>query len=342
MALLDGAIPIETDDHVLRARRTAGFTRIAMGLIGVLVIAAEHSLLPYPALGAVGFALIALTAGVQLAGAHASWLSVEESLSGVAGILIVGLGSQRVGVLSILWLVAIASGVLARGGRVHWLGRYIVLAALVLPVARYGSLSGEYAAMCFAALGLLLTSGRLTRELNHLLMKARLQAESAETLLLAGDIAARMGELGEPACAVAPAPAGEASGSLSAAELASARGALDRLLAGEGLSIVVQPIVDIRSGAIHAFEALARFGRPREGSSPLHWFSLADQLGERPNLERACLRQALELHARAHGLGWAGAGRGARRGAAAGVTSAARAARCNDAEVKAGAYVPAS
>ena len=62
--------------------------------------------------------------------------------------------------------------------------------------------------------------------------------------------------------------------------------------------MVVQPIVDIRSGTIHAFEALARFGRPREGASPLHWFSLADQLGERPNLERACLRRALELHAR--------------------------------------------
>ena len=195
MALLDGAIPIESDDHVLRARRTAAFTRIAMGVIGLLVIAAERSLLPHPAFGAAGFALIALTAGVQVAGPSASWLSVEESLSGVAGILVVGLGSQRVGVLSILWLVAIASGVLARGGRVHWLGRYIVLAALVLPLARYGSLSGEYAAMCVAALGLLLTSGRLTRELNHLVMQARVQAESAETLLLAGDIAARMGEL---------------------------------------------------------------------------------------------------------------------------------------------------
>ena len=57
-------------------------------------------------------------------------------------------------------------------------------------------------------------------------------------------------------------------------------------------------IVDIRDGTIHAFEALARFGQPRRGSSPLQWFSLADQLGERPGLERACLRQALDLHAR--------------------------------------------
>jgi EAL domain-containing protein (putative c-di-GMP-specific phosphodiesterase class I) len=296
MALFNGTIPIESDDHVLRARRTAACTRIAMGLIGLLVILAEENLLPYPELGAVGFAVIALTAGVQFVGPPASWLRIEESLSGAAGVLIIGLGSERVGVLSILWLVAVASGVLARGGRVHWLGRYIVLAALVVPVARYGSLSVEYAAMCVAALGLLLTSGRLTRELNHLLMKARLQAESAETLLLAGDIAARMSELGEQAVPAASAAADDQPASEQ--EIASARDALQRLLAGEGLSMVVQPIVDIRDGTIHAFEALARFGQPRRGSSPLQWFSLADQLGQRPGLERACLRQALDLHAR--------------------------------------------
>ena len=298
MALLGGAIPIESDDHVLRARRTAACTRIGMGVIGLLVIAADGALLPNPALAAVGFALIALTAGVQLAGPRAAWLSIEESLSGLAAILIIGLGSQRVGVLSILWLVAIASGVLARGGRVHWLGRYIVLAALVLPVLRYGSLSVEYAAMCIAALGLLLTSGRLTRELNHLLMKARLQAENAETLLLAGDIAARMGELGEQPVVAAPVAASEQPPSLTDVEIANARDALAKLLAGEGLSMVVQPIVDIRNDTIHAFEALARFGRPREGTSPLHWFSLAEQLGQRAGLERACLGAALELHAR--------------------------------------------
>ncbi len=297
MGLLSGTIPIERDDHVLRARRTAACTRIVMGVIGVLVIVVQPSLLPYPALGMIGFAVIGLTSVVQFAGPPASWLGIEESLSGIAGVLIVGLGSQRVGVLSILWLVAVASGVLARGGRVHWLGRYIVLAALAMPIARYGSINAEYAALFVAAMGLLLTSGRLTRELNHLLKKARLQAESAETLLLAGDIAARMGELGEHAPVVAPAPAGETPAGLSAAERASARSALAKLLAGEGLSMVVQPIVDIRDGSIHAFEALARFGQPREGASPLHWFSLADQLGERANLERACLRMALELHA---------------------------------------------
>jgi EAL domain-containing protein (putative c-di-GMP-specific phosphodiesterase class I) len=62
--------------------------------------------------------------------------------------------------------------------------------------------------------------------------------------------------------------------------------------------MVVQPIVDIRSGAMHAYEALARFSRPGMDGSPLHWFALAEQLGERAALERACLRLALELFER--------------------------------------------
>ena len=81
--------------------------------------------------------------------------------------LIIGLGSQQRDVLSILWLVAIASGVLARGGRVHWLGRTSCSPRWRCRSRATDQLSGEYAAMCVAALGLLLTSGRLTRELNH-------------------------------------------------------------------------------------------------------------------------------------------------------------------------------
>ncbi len=294
MGLLNGTIPIEHDDHILRGRRTAACTRIAMGVLGTAVILTHSRLLPHPALGLAGFAVIWLTSIVQLSRPPESWLRIEESLSGVAAVLIVGLGSQRVSVLSILWLVALASGVLARGGRVHWLGRYIVLGALMLPAVRYGSVSGEYAGLCAATLGLLLTSGRLTRELNHLLMQARLQAESAETLLLAGDIAARMADRGEAPATDAPSAAHAAPLGLSAEETASARDALARLIAGEGLSMVVQPIVDMRTGKAHAYEALARFG-PRMDGSPLHWFALAQQLGERSALERACLRLALDL-----------------------------------------------
>ena len=58
--------------------------------------------------------------------------------------------------------------------------------------------------------------------------------------------------------------------------------------------MAVQPIVDLRDGTVHAYEALARFGQGGT-DSPLHWFSLAEEFGERDELERSCLRAALTL-----------------------------------------------
>jgi EAL domain-containing protein (putative c-di-GMP-specific phosphodiesterase class I) len=296
LPLLEPAVPIERDDgRILRARQTAAKTRIAMGLIGVALLLAQPRLLPHPTLGILGFAMIVLTAVVQLVVLRPSWLRFEESAAAAAAVLIIGVGDQHVSVLSVLWLAAIASGVMARGGRVHWLGSAIVFGALALPVIRADHLSGQYAAMCVAALGLLLTCGRLTRELNHMLRLARLQADSAETLLLAGDIAARMSDRAAGDARSSPP---RAQDTLSAHEIASARTALARLIAGDGLTMVVQPIVDVRTRTVHAYEALARFGQPRVDGSPLHWFSLADELGQRPALERACLRGALDLFAR--------------------------------------------
>ncbi len=289
------AIPIERDERILRARRTAARTRVAMGLIGIALILTWPRLLPYPALGLAGFAIIELTALVQMAAMRPSWLKLEETAAAAAAVLIIGMGDQRVTALSILWLAAIASGVMARGGRAHWAGSLIVLAALVLPVLRMQSLSGQYAALCVAALGLLLTCGRLTRELNSMLRQARREAENAETLLLAGDIAARMTDRSERVASATRAVPMLPDETLSAEELANARDALAGLIAGEGLAMAVQPIVDIRSGTVHAYEALARFGRPRHDNSPLHWFSLAQELGQRAELERACVRAALEL-----------------------------------------------
>lgn len=290
-------IPIERDDHILRARKTAATTRVVLGVVGIVLIAAQPSLLPYPALGAVGFASILLTSIVQLTSSRVSWLRVEESVAGIAAILIIGLGDQHVTALSVLWLVAVATGVMARGGRVHWVGRLVVLTALALPIAREGQLSGEYAALCVAVIGLQLTSGRLTRELNRLLRQARLEAESAETLLLAGDIAARVAGSDTSAVAKRPASPGPPQ-PLSSAEEANARLALTKLIAGEGLTMAAQPIVDLDDGSVHAYEALARFKRRRSDRSPLHWFALAEELGERAELERACLRGALQLFAR--------------------------------------------
>jgi diguanylate cyclase len=409
---------LDTDPHVLRARRTAAWTRALLGLMGIALIHADTALLFHPSLSMAGFATISIAAVVQLSAPRLSWIRTEESIAGVAGLLIVGLQSERVSVVSIVWLAAVASGVLARGGRVHWIGRTVVLTALALPILRTGHITLEYAALCGATIGLLLTSGRLTRELNHLLHQARYDADHDDltgllsyaafravleraveessrsapiSLLLldlerfgivnkthghaAGD--ALLAAVGEQLLAVAgpdrpvgrlggdefaviartsdPLPLarvllealpvrseedrrpisacvgvsqtpadgenGEAllraadialrvakrsgltgqisayvGGSLSGSGERSARHSLDRLIEGKGLSMAVQPIVDPRTGAIHAYEALARFGR-RSTDSPLHWLAVAEEFGERDLLERACLRAALELFA---------------------------------------------
>jgi EAL domain-containing protein (putative c-di-GMP-specific phosphodiesterase class I) len=290
MGLLEGTVAIERDDHILRARRTAASTRIVVGLSGIALILLQPNLLPRPALGIAGFVTITLTALVHLSAPHMRWLRIEESLAGAAAILIVGLQGQRVTVLSLLWLVAVGSGVMARGGRVHWIGRTVVLLALALPVVLQGQLSTEHVALCLASLGLLLTSGRLTRELNHLLRQARHDADNAETLLLAGDIASRVAKRSGAGDAHPEASSGDG---LGAQDRTAAHAALARFIAGDGLAMAVQPIVDVRTGSVHAYEALARFTGSTEG--PLHWLALATKLGRRDALERACLRAALRL-----------------------------------------------
>ena len=301
---------IDSDAHVLRARRTAAITRATLGVNGMLLILAAPSRLAHPVLGAIGFAVICTTATTQLLAPRMSWLKVEESLAGAAAILIIGLGNQRVSILSMLWLAAVASGVMARGGRVHWIGRTVVLSALALPVIRQGHALRRARRLCVASIGLLLTSGRLTRELNHLLGQARDDAENAETLLLAGDIASRVARRSRAGVSTGTAtgtatpprprpPAVRTLPTIGAArshELEQAtRQQLARLIDGDGLAMVVQPIVDLRSGSVHAYEALARFGDG--GESPLHWLAVAQELGERDALERACLKAALELFA---------------------------------------------
>jgi diguanylate cyclase (GGDEF)-like protein len=403
------------DPHLLRARRTAACTRAVLGIAGIALLADRPGLFAHPSLGFAGFATITISALIQLSLPRVSWLRIEESLAGAAAVLIVGLQDQRVTILSVLWLAAVASGVVARGGRVHWIGRTIVLSALALPIVREGRLSADHAALCLATIGLLLSCGRLTRELARLLRQARYDAdhdeltgtlsraafraaleratararESSPVCLLlldldgfgvvnkalghaAGDAllaaagermlavagpARPLGRLGgdefaaiasvEDSAALASAllealaqcsdetrrvsaciglaqtprdgtdvdallRAGDialrvakrsgmggqisfyAGGPLSGQGAHSARSSLTRLIGGEGLSMAVQPIVDLRSGAIHAYEALARFGQGGT-DSPLHWFSLAEEFGERDALERACLRAALGL-----------------------------------------------
>jgi hypothetical protein len=122
-------------DEVLRARRTASVAHATLALVAVVLLAADHRLATMPVVCASGFAIIAATAGVQLAMPHTDWLKLEESLAPLSAVLIIGLGPQRVGVLSILWLAAVACGVIARGGRVGGVGRALLLASLILPPA---------------------------------------------------------------------------------------------------------------------------------------------------------------------------------------------------------------
>ncbi|MEA2411446.1 MAG: hypothetical protein QOC77_2007 [Thermoleophilaceae bacterium] len=401
---------METSAHVLRARRTAAVARAGLASCAVVLVALDEHLAWQPLAVVGGFAFIVLTATVQFAAPRLAWLRAEESVAGLAGLLIVGLGDERVNVLTVLWLAAVASGVLARGGRMHWIGPAVFSGALLLPIALHGRLTPEHAGLCVAALGLLLTCGRLTRELSGLLERARYDADhdgltgalsrtafrarldnleranrpgDAALLLIdldnfgqtnkqnghaAGDalLAAtaealrevlgpgsplgRLGgdEFGALVRGIAPAavarrlldrlaanPPGvpasvgiahapdhgrDAEALLRAADVAlrvakrsgkqqiatysgesfgedgprGARGALERLLSGDGITMVVQPIVDHATGLVHAFEALARF-KTRGTDSPLHWFALADEFGLRSELELACLRAALAM-----------------------------------------------
>ncbi|HVW48162.1 MAG TPA: EAL domain-containing protein [Solirubrobacterales bacterium] len=294
---------IERDDPIERSRHIASICRVAIGLFGIALILDRPDLLPTPGFGIAGFAVIVLTALLQLADLRIVWVQVEESLTALAAILIIGLGNEQVTAITLLWTVALAAGVMARGGRVHRTGRVLVLVALALPIVRTGELTIEYASFCLALLALQLTAGRLTTELGHLLRQARHDAENAETLLLAGEIADRVAhraEAGRQAGApvdLRPASPGPMPPPTEE-EIARTRAALARLIDGDGLQMMVQPIVDLRHGRVHAYEALARFGRRHTDHSPLHWFAIADELEEREELERACMRAALELFER--------------------------------------------
>jgi hypothetical protein len=170
-------VPVEASAHVLRARRTAAVARAGLAFAGIALVALHPALARHPLAAAGGFAFIVLTSTVQLVAPRLRWLKVEESVAGLAGILIVGSGDERVNVLTLLWLAAVASGVLARGGRVHWIGSSVLLSALILPIVLDGRITAEHLGLCVATIGLLLTCGRLTRELNHLLERARHDAD---------------------------------------------------------------------------------------------------------------------------------------------------------------------
>ena len=114
----------------------------------------------------------------------------------------------------------------------------------------------------------------------------------AEALLAAADVALRVAKRSSPGTV------GVYDGMPISKGADGARAALERLSNGDGIWMAAQPIVDVRDGSVHAFEALARFST-RGAEGPLHWFALADEFGLRAELELSCLRRGPRSRARA-------------------------------------------
>lgn len=395
--------------RLARARKTAAGARAVCALGGLAVLLASPQLHAHPRIAAAGFVLLLITSLLVRLPLSPRLVSVEEAVSALAAVLIVTIDEQSVTVLTLLWLCGALSGILGRGGRAHWAGRAIVVGALLLPVPLTGEAAGAYLAFCLGAVCLLLSGGRMTRELSGMLAEARHAADhdgltgalsraalrdtlqsrlavreaavividldgfglvnkthghaagdrmlqaAAERMrsVLAGEqVLGRVGgdefavvaeadasglaerlrdALAEPShdfdgigaslgVARAPEHGDSADALLRAGDIAlrgakrggggrvlaydgqsltdlgpqGALGALGRLIAGDGLTMVTQPIYDIGTGTVHAYEALARF-RTRSTSSPLHWLALAEEYGLRADLELACFRAGLAL-----------------------------------------------
>lgn len=71
------------------------------------------------------------------------------------------------------------------------------------------------------------------------------------------------------------------------------RSTLQDVILGEGLTSVYQPIVDLGTGDIFAFEALSRGPRGTRLESPATLFAIADEVDLTVELDRACFRGAL-------------------------------------------------
>jgi diguanylate cyclase (GGDEF)-like protein len=150
--------------------------RSAIGVSGIALVLTHPDLAAHHWLALLGFIVILSTALAQALVLGDKWQKVEEAVA-LPAVLIVGFGDQRVNILTLVWLGAVACGVLARGGRVHWIGSAVVMGSLALPIALYQRLSLAHAALCLVVIALLLTCGRVTQELRLLLVRARWDAD---------------------------------------------------------------------------------------------------------------------------------------------------------------------
>lgn len=124
--------------EVLSARRYAAGVRILIALAAGLLLVVDPALARYPLVAASGFAVIAVTGAIELVVPDQRRQGFEEALSCVAVVCIVGFSGGRVDVLSVLWLVAAASGVLARGGRAGRVAPVLVMGGLFSPLVTEG------------------------------------------------------------------------------------------------------------------------------------------------------------------------------------------------------------
>ncbi|MGH3992359.1 MAG: GGDEF domain-containing protein, partial [Pseudonocardiaceae bacterium] len=193
--------------EVARARRYAARVRVLLAFVGCLLLAVDPSVTSHPVPAAIGFGVIGVTGVVEWAVQSERWLGLEEALSCVAVVCMVGWSAGDVDVVSMLWLVAAASGVLARGGRVGAPGRVIVVGTLLSPVVTTGAMSPAALGFAAASVSLLLATGRISREMADLLSRARHDAahDSLTGLLSRAAFRAQVDNLTELATEARPA-----------------------------------------------------------------------------------------------------------------------------------------
>lgn len=121
------------------------------------------------------------------------------------------------------------------------------------------------------------------------LASAPADGDSGAALLRAADVAMRAAKRAGKGRVVAY--AGE---TLADSEERDARRALAHAIEHDGIAMAVQPLVDLRSGTVHGYEALARFALPGDLSTA-EAFALAERVGMREQLDLACFERALEL-----------------------------------------------
>jgi len=101
------------------------------------------------------------------------------------------------------------------------------------------------------------------------------------------------GQLCGCAVAIRPVDSDDPERRDAAALSADWRVAVERVaLHGEGISIVVQPIVDLARGTVAGYEALSRFTGP-PSAPPDQWFAVANALGLSGALEARAIEKAL-------------------------------------------------